>query len=1154
MKKIYNFTSKNHVTPKAFGRIRCVLTLFVLLLIGNSAFATDYYWIGKTGGNWGVATNWSTIPNGAPDGAVPGAVDRAIFTEESFDGPGRTITLAGLAAGIPYQCDTLIWNIEFYSATFDMAAQNFNINGSMFINYPTMNISSTSGALQFFSFNAKTETFKTSGVNVPRNIIFNCLAGTGGLKLENELKMVNAANNCVFEFINGHLNLNGNKLTCHEFRSNNPTVNARTLNIAGSTITLNIWTHSTGTGTFTALPDSKILVGTTFTGKIADLYNIVEAGTGTLTGGTFKKIVMNKQAGTINAGTVIVPAVITDTLILECAKNGIAATSYNITAGTTLTINHYLANTTGGNAASDKIQLRSTSNTGAFINYLGTKSGVKLSNVDFYYMNITGAHVPYNVPNSVGNISSAPVGSSNGWTSRAYWIGGTGTWSTTTLGNWSTTSGGTPNVHQTPGWYTTVVFDDKSFTASGQTVTLGGTNGTQICDSMIWENIGTYTVKPTLATGTLGLILYGSMELHKNMAISGTSEYLRFYSTRTGEKITTANVNLSKAVYFFSNTGEWILQDSLKLLNPAGTTAYELQFGNGNLITNGKYVRCATFLSTTNNARQLNIAGSTFDVTTWNQTPGTLTVGMTPAQSASSLIRVTSAFTGRPDDNYNVVEAGNGIFQGGIFKKILLNKNMGASATTQFLRSKNATNWIVTDSLVLFAQPAFNYYIDTMSVIKINKYLGTEGIMPNCTANMVLRANQAYPVFLDMKTGAEVNVENLNLFYVDIKEAGLDLQYEATNGVDLGGSDGWKFENRRLYWVSRGVNSFWNNSNNWSFTPGGAGGACIPTRDDDVYFTPESFEMLPSGQTANVTLDITAECNNMYWDCTDNVNFDRAGFALNIYGSLKLQPNLIIAANTATINFLGSSSGMTIETKNVNIAGHIAFNNPTGEWIFLDDIKLINSTGTTLYNLTFSDGNLNFNGKFVKCATFSSTNNNARRLNIANSTIEVTNWDMNSTGTANVHLTALQTQNSRIKVGVNFTGRSLTNFTSMDHYNIVEAGSGTIQGGRFNKIIVNKYNSIFNSSNLSTSAYSRLTTDSLIFMWQPNDYRCFVHQGSTVIVNNYLGNISSSDSCPKRIQLRSTSAALANFVMVNPLSTVSLGNIDFYYIGITVLP
>jgi hypothetical protein len=131
-----------------------------------------------------------------------------------------------------------------------------------------------------------------------------------------------------------------------------------------------------------------------------------------------------------------------------------------------------------------------------------------------------------------------------------YWVGGTGTWSSTS--KWSTSSGGSSGA-SIPTSADDVYIDSNSGFGSGGTITLGLSN---VNAKNLTLNSGhTYTL-----TGTSGMFVYGSIYLESG--ITFTPKFLTFYGTSTGLTITTNGVTLP-SISFYGENGEYTLQDNI---------------------------------------------------------------------------------------------------------------------------------------------------------------------------------------------------------------------------------------------------------------------------------------------------------------------------------------------------------------------------------------------------------------------------------------------------------------------------------------------------------------------------------------------------------------------------------------------------------------
>ncbi len=140
-----------------------------------------------------------------------------------------------------------------------------------------------------------------------------------------------------------------------------------------------------------------------------------------------------------------------------------------------------------------------------------------------------------------------------------------------------------------------------------------------------------------------------------------------------------------------------------------------------------------------------------------------------------------------------------------------------------------------------------------------NTVSGTFAINADCTAPVFVRANTgtANVAFANNQTWSNVTVTNIN-------ETGAGT-VTVLSGSGAGNTNiVFTVTNRTLYWV--GNNGDWGNTNNWSAISGGAGGECLPTLSDDVFFDANSF----NGTGQIVTINVDAETRDMTWTNATN--------------------------------------------------------------------------------------------------------------------------------------------------------------------------------------------------------------------------------------------------------------------------------------------
>ena len=173
-----------------------------------------------------------------------------------------------------------------------------------------------------------------------------------------------------------------------------------------------------------------------------------------------------------------------------------------------------------------------------------------------------------------------------------YWVGGTGTWNTSSTTNWSASTGGSTGA-SVPGTGDAVFFDQ----AATYTVTMTG--ALNCLD--ITVSAGTVT----FATGTSPtLTVYGNMSLVAATVWSSTGN-VTFNATTTGKTITTNAVTLTPNVLFNGSGGAWTLGSALTL----GLTS-TANLANGTLDLGGFTFTTGIFNSIVSTTRALSFSSA----------------------------------------------------------------------------------------------------------------------------------------------------------------------------------------------------------------------------------------------------------------------------------------------------------------------------------------------------------------------------------------------------------------------------------------------------------------------------------------------------------------------------------------------------------------
>ena len=214
-----------------------------------------------------------------------------------------------------------------------------------------------------------------------------------------------------------------------------------------------------------------------------------------------------------------------------------------------------------------------------------------------------------------------------------YWIGGTGTWDTSSTTNWSATSGGSGGA-SVPSTADDVFFDSAS---GAGTISLSGALN---CKSITTTG-SSFTFS---STGTLTIAGGITWSATTTWSASGT---ITFTSSGT---ITTNGVVLGCAVTFNGAASTWSLATALTLNPTYGT----LTLTNGTVTTNNNSVTARRIVFATG-TRTLNMGSSTFiilgtstDIDSWDVVdPVNLTIN-----SGTSSIYLTETYTGVSQQNF----------------------------------------------------------------------------------------------------------------------------------------------------------------------------------------------------------------------------------------------------------------------------------------------------------------------------------------------------------------------------------------------------------------------------------------------------------------------------------------------------------------------
>jgi hypothetical protein len=193
------------------------------------------------------------------------------------------------------------------------------------------------------------------------------------------------------------------------------------------------------------------------------------------------------------------------------------------------------------------------------------------------------------------------------------------------------------------------------------------------------------------------------------------------------------------------------------------------------------------------------------------------------------------------------------------------------------------------------------------------------------------------------------------------------------------------------YWVGGAGTWDATTTTNWAATSGGAGGAGVPTFDDDVIFDESSnvgtsaFTVTIAGTPSapSVCRDFSTGGAGGALDGVMTIAYS-ANAELWIYGSITLPATNLTwsgGANAIT-RFQATTTGKTITTNGVTLTSTaVVFEGVGGEW------TLGSAINTGSGNFVISSGSFNTNNFNVTCARVVSTGNLTRSITLGSSTV-----------------------------------------------------------------------------------------------------------------------------------------------------------------------
>lgn len=548
-----------------------------------------------------------------------------------------------------------------------------------------------------------------------------------------------------------------------------------------------------------------------------------------------------------------------------------------------------------------------------------------------------------------------------------YWVGGSGTWDTSSTTNWSASTGGASGASAPTA--TDNVFFDAASASGNYTVA--------ITDGSTCANISVARA----TAGTLGvtggaLLISGSWT---SVATGVTwSASITFNATSGSYTVTTGGLSFGAVTQFNGAGGTWQLQDNF-------TTASTFALWGGTLDINGKTVSCnfTTVSSSTTRVLALGTGGTIICPNTtggfvWNGSDstgfsytGTGSVNFTYSGGGTRII--THGTTGGSEATkappFNIsagsdsVQATgsysdlstagfNGTFNGGL-RTIYGNLIIGSGTTTQSSASAttfagtSGTKTITTNGRGMNFPVTFAGVGSTFQLV--DDYTGGT----TSTQGMTL-------------TGGTVDLNGKTLTTFSYTTSGTSVRGITGNGgqINITGSGA-------TVWGGSVVTSATYNGVVINFTYNGATG----TRTIALGTLTEANSISVNITAGTDIVSITGSAKDLNFT---GFTGSLAGTTKSIYGNLTLNPGMTVTAAILGTQFLGSTSLKTITTNGVVCPISLTFG-ATCNYQLQDNLDMVTGalTGTSL---ALTGGTLDINGKTVSVLTFNTNSATLRTL------------------------------------------------------------------------------------------------------------------------------------------------------------------------------
>ncbi len=934
----------------------------------NDLLGGDVYWTGAINDNWFEADNWDT-------GCVPTRKDNVFFEDDKVTGSyDVNISVKGKIA----ECNNMTWTAS-PSMTFS-GDQQINIFAGIDMTGMTAGNNSFSGDINFKAELA--ESVSIGAVELLSDLNFVGNEQEDGTWKAGSWKInTNLLTTGIINLERGELITSGFEIEAKEFYSTSGVDNVRSLDLGSSIlrvdrfeVSANSFTLEAGTSEIQMATAGSFIVSAG--DEVLEFYNVsFQESTGNVYVDIYADDVSFNNM-VFNGNTYFRKP--TDSKISFTAESIQMAVgkTYVFESGQTFVLGGLVAN----GACEGTIDISGSDSDAAFFK---AKTGV--TDIEVNSVNLLNIHAdPSNV--FVAK-SSLDLGNTAGWKFEdepigkdLYWVGGEGNWDDPN--HWSTTSGGAADGC-VPTAKDNVFFDVNSFDGFDQNVSTGA--GDIRCRTMDWT--GSEKARPNFVMGDTdisGVYIYGSFILNSEVDFE-IEDMVTFYFRATETQIlNTFHYTFPHNVEFDGKGGIWTMDSDFQ-------TEGDLFIRHGKLIANGNLLECKSLTSidqpTGIHSRGLDIADSRLIVNGSEDVLGrSIYIFANDPTLEQGFELVTTNSIIRLKEDADVILAGT-VAQSIRLNEIIFEQGGKLDAGFSGLDVYAKHLLFEGDGIINGKKNSFG----TLELARGFEYKFEKG-RTITTDSLIVDGSCFAPIYLHSTkdgSGNETFIKASNNVignFLQLKDIHADTSegatYTASNSFDLGNTSNWNIDGAvapiALYWTGNGSDDDWNNHENWSRAMDGSEEGCVPTLNDDVFFTSISFL---GSKLVEITTD--AKCHSMTWndDIDPDANFSVTA-KLQMSGSMDLTESMALDLQ-GTFEFIGD--GLT-DNKIVDFA------NKTMD----GDIRFIGSGQTWLWQTGFvTSGNLEIDEGSVSTQGHDFAVNEFKSLSLHNAAA-VRSFDMSS--------------------------------------------------------------------------------------------------------------------------------------------------------------